>query len=258
MTQRLSLLVRSLIIAGIILAALPAWGQGPLPPKPSPWSFEVTPYLWTAGLHGDLSVRGREASVDPSFGDLLKDLDFGAMLAAELRYDRWGLLFDSFYLKLSKDGDTPGPLFSRVDVVSQTGMIEPALAYRAVWQDHFTLDVLAGVRIWFVDTELELRPGTVPVKVEVDQSRSWADPIVGLRVGVPVTPKFFVTALGDVGGFGAGSDLTWQALATLGYRFSERWSMRAGYRALSVDFKQGGFELDVIMHGPVVGFSYRF
>jgi hypothetical protein len=85
-------LLRGLIIAGILLLALPAWAQGPTPPKPNPWSFQITPYLWVAGFEGDLSARGRSATVDPSFSDLVKDLDFGAMLLAELRYDRWSLL----------------------------------------------------------------------------------------------------------------------------------------------------------------------
>jgi opacity protein-like surface antigen len=250
-------LVALVVLAVAAAGALPAWGQAPTPPKPGPWSFEATPYLWAAGLHGDLSARGRSATVDPSFSDLLKDLDFGAMLLAELRYDRWGLLLDGFYMKLSKDADTPGPLFSEVDVTSRMGMLGPSLGYRAVLTDRFTLDVLGGARIWFVDTELEFKPGLLP-GVTVDQSKSWVDPIVGLRLGAQLTDKIFLWALGDVGGFGAGSDLTWQAIAGIGYRFNPRWSVTAGYRALGLDFQRDGFELDVIMHGPVVGVGFRF
>jgi hypothetical protein len=245
------------LVALIVLADLPALGQGPIPPKPSPWSFEVTPYLWTAGFHGDLSARGREATVDAAFSDLLKELDFGAMLLGEVRYDRWGLLLDGFYIKLSQDADTPGPAFSRVDVTSETGMLGPSLAYRAVWTDRFSLDVLAGARFWFVDTELDFRPGAIP-GFRVDQSTSWIDPTVGLRLGVELTDRFSLKALGDVGGFGVGSDVTWQGFAGVGYRFDPRWSVSAGYRALGVDFRRGGFELDVIMHGPVAGIGYRF
>jgi opacity protein-like surface antigen len=257
MRHQLSPWVGSLIAAAVLVLAVPASAQTPPPTKISPWSFEVTPYLWAAGLNGDLSARGRSVTVDPSFGDLLKDLDFGAMLLAELRYERWGLLLDGFYIKMSKDGDTSGPLFSGVDVTSQTGMIGPSLSYRALLTPHFTLDVLAGARIWFVDTELDFKPGLVP-GVTVDQSKSWADPIIGLRFGWQFADKWYLSALGDVGGFGAGSDLTWQAFAGVGYRFNPRWSVTAGYRALAVDFEKSGFELDVIMHGPVVGVGFRF
>ena len=112
-------------------------------------------------------------------------------------------------------------------------------------------------RIWFVDTELELRPGILP-GVTVDQNKSWTDPIVGTRLGVQLTDRLSLQALGDVGGFGAGSDLTWQAFAGIGYRFHPRWTFTAGYRALAVDFERGDFELDVIMHGPVLGLGFRF
>ena len=51
MRSTLALVLKlALIVGTILLGALPAWGQGPLPPPPSPWSFEVTPYLWAAGL----------------------------------------------------------------------------------------------------------------------------------------------------------------------------------------------------------------
>ena len=174
MRSTLALVLKlALIVGTILLGALPAWGQGPLPPPPSPWSFEVTPYLWPAGLHGDLSARGRTASVDPSFKDLVKDLDFGAMLAAELRYDRWALMFDSQYIKMSKDGETAGAAFSDLDVDSRTVVLGPGLAYRAVWLDRFTLDLIAGVRVWIVDTELEFKPGLLPARRSTRRSRGW-------------------------------------------------------------------------------------
>ena len=34
--------------------------------------------------------------------------------------------------------------------------------------------------------------------------------------------------------------------------------MSAGYRALGVNFEKRDFELDVIMHGPIVGVGFRF
>lgn len=215
MTSTLVLLLRlTLIVGAILLTAFPAWGQRPIPPLPSPWSVEFTPYLWAGGMHGDLS-----------------------MLATELRYDRWGLLFDAQYIKMSEDGETAGPAFSDLDVESKTVVLAPAVAYRAVWLDRFTLDALAGVRVWIVDTELEFKPGLLP-GMKVDQEKSWADPIVGLRAGLPLTKTVSLTALGDVGGFGAGSDLTWQGLVTFNYLFSPRWTLRAGYRALGVDSRR--------------------
>jgi opacity protein-like surface antigen len=257
MTRPLWLVLRGLLVAGIVLVAFPAWGQERTPPGRSPWSFETTPYLWLTSLHGDLSVRGRDATVDLSAKDIIEELDFGVMLFSELRYDRWGFLLDFFYSRSSPTAETPGTLFSRIDTVSELAMVGPSLAYRAVWLERFTLDVLAGVRIWFADTELDFRPGTAP-RVKVDQSKTWADPIIGLRAGYQFADQWSLTALADVGGFGAGSDLTWQGLLGVTYRFGQHWSVTAGYRALGLDFSRDGFELDIIQHGPIVGIGFRF
>lgn len=34
--------------------------------------------------------------------------------------------------------------------------------------------------------------------------------------------------------------------------------MKMGYRALSVDYTNGGFKLDAISHGPAVGVGIKF
>ena len=247
----------ALVLAAIMLSAVPALAQPGPSSNRNQWSFEITPYLWAAGLQGDVEVRNLKASVDPSFGDLLKELDFGAMLAAEARYGRWGFLFDGMYMKLSKSADTSGPLFSGADVTSKTGIIEGAFLYRPVWLDRFTLDVLAGARAWIVDTELEFKPGLLP-GTTVSKSTSFADPIFGLRMGVNVTDKLSLSVLGDVGGFGVSSDVTWQAFGGLEYRFAQHWSFRAGYRALGVDIEKRDIKLDAVLHGPVFGLGIRF
>jgi hypothetical protein len=46
----------------------------------SKWEFNVIPYFWMAGMGGDLTVKGRDASLDSSFSDIWDDLDFGGQL----------------------------------------------------------------------------------------------------------------------------------------------------------------------------------
>jgi hypothetical protein len=60
---------------------------------------------------------------------------------------------------------------------------------------------------------------------------------------------WFGVALGDVGGFGVGSEFTWQAFGGIGYKFDSqgRYSMLAGWRHLSVDYENEGFLWDVSM-----------
>jgi hypothetical protein len=63
----------------------------------------------------------------------------------------------------------------------------------------------------------------------------------------------------DIGGFGVSSDLVWQAFLGFGYRITENASLAVGYRGLGVDYSSGEYRtLDVINHGPVLGFEFRF
>jgi hypothetical protein len=67
-----------------------------------------------------------------------------------------------------------------------------------------------------------------------------------------------VTALGAIGGFGVGSDFSWQAAGLVGYRFGlfsdDNARGLAAYRALCQDYKSGSgsnaFKWDMTLHGP--------
>jgi len=47
-------------------------------------------------------------------------------------------------------------------------------------------------------------------------------------------------------------------VAGVSYRINERWSLKARYRAMAVDYQNGGFKLDAVSHGPVVGIGIHF
>ena len=67
-------------------------------------------------------------------------------------------------------------------------------------------------------------------------------------------------------GFGLGSQISWQALATYSYQFGSTgkvaWSGAIGYRALYVDYVQGSgstlFQTNMLQHGPLIGVSAKF
>jgi hypothetical protein len=137
-------------------------------------------------------------------------------------------------------------------------------------------DVLAGGRYWHQKADLSFNlTGTLDVgdlvlarnrAIAKSGSVDWVDPFVGARVRLAVAPGQELFLRGDVGGFGAGSRFSWQAIAAYGFDFATRngitYSGVIGYRALSVDFTQGEgrrrYEFDMIVHGPVLGISARF
>lgn len=92
----------------------------------------------------------------------------------------------------------------------------------------------------------------------VSRTDDWFDPYIGLRVRYNFTDRFYVTAKGEIGGFGVGSDFTWQAEAALGCQVTQSIFAEAGYRALSIDYEDSGLTYDVITHGAQVTLGITF
>jgi hypothetical protein len=223
------------------------------------WSFALTPYVWGASLKGDAGVIPGlpVASVDASFSDIIDNADFAFMIAGEARRGRFAIVGDLSYLSLSADATTPGPLFGGASLDSKTFFATVAGMYRVHADERLSLDLGAGARIWYVDNEIDLRAGLLPAR-RVQDDETWVDPLIGARGTIRLGHGFSLSAAGDIGGFGVSSDLTWQVLGTLDYRFTDWLSVRAGYRHLEVDYDRGGFVWDVRMSGPIVGATFRF
>ena len=66
------------------------------------------------------------------------------------------------------------------------------------------------------------------------------------------------SALCGIGGFGVSSDLTWQAMASLGDQINDSAAAALGYRGIGTDCEDGSFGYDVISHGLLLGFECRF
>ena len=245
----------------IALSAASARAEEPAP-VPGGWTFELTPYVWLPSLQGDVRTRARlpVAHVDESSGgngDILDNLDMAFMLLGEARHDRVGLLLDLDYLNLSSDAQTPGAQFGNAEVTSKGLLGTAAVAYRVLQKPEGFVDVIGGASLWSIDNELNFSAGLLPA-ASARQTKTWVDPIIGLRGGMDLGHDFFLSAYLDVGGFGIGSHFTWQALASMGYRFNDSVSARLGWRYLSVDYDDDGFLWDVDLNGPILGLAVRF
>ena len=73
------------------------------------WHVSASPYLWLAGLDGNLSLSGHEAAVHPSFSDIFGNLKIGFMGLAEVRGGRVGVLTDLLFVRVGDQGAVPVP-----------------------------------------------------------------------------------------------------------------------------------------------------
>ena len=110
----------------------------------------------------------------------------------------------------------------------------------------------------FYATDSEVTLNTVAGPQSFAFGDDWVDPLIALRYRTDLGPDWYATLFADVGGFGAGSDQTWQALAMVGYRINDSLSVEAGYRSLSSDRIKANGRIDVQMSGPALGLRWRF
>ena len=224
------------------------------------WSFTIAPYVWAAGMKGTAATLPPlpPVDVDASFQDVLKNLDLAAMVALELRYQKFAGYADIIYTDIHGDGDTPrGILFDEIGVESETFIGTFGLAYRVLEGEQGFLDLLAGARAWSVDTTLTLDGGLLADR-EIQDNQNWVDPVVGVKGRFLFGHGAFLQWLAHVGGTSANSNSTWDVFGGLGYEFNDTVSAVAGYRHLEVNYEHNGFEFDVEMSGPVIGAVIHF
>ncbi len=226
----------------------------------SGWQFSAAPYFWMSGLKGDMGVveEVEPVAVDLSFFDILDALKFALMGTFDARNGRFVATADIFYLSMgtSKNVDIREVDFLDVELKSKTFISTLAAGYRAVDQGRLSLDVLAGGRITSMKTSLDLEG---PQRsFSGSKTETWIDPVVAVRFQAPLGDRWTVRAYGDIGGFGVGSDLSWQLQGRVEYDLSSRWSLSAGWRHLDIDYHHNGFMFDAAMDGPIIGAAYRF
>jgi hypothetical protein len=265
------------------------------------WRFDITPYVWTLSPNGTSTIKGHTADVDATFfGDLIhrkipKEL-FGLMTAFEVRNDRFAILGDFTYLLIGagKSGSRSislDPILTS-DVSANFGttlkmiITEIAGAFEIARlgspaKSATAVDIYAGGRLFWqqataslnVDARLGLMlPSSRIFTVSGNRAYvysgdvTWVDPLVGLRVRHQFSPGQEMTLSGDVGGFGVGSDFSWQAIGayrlTFAQAYGASWSGMLGYRALYTDYSKGSgdtlYRYNMLQHGPIVGISARF
>jgi hypothetical protein len=217
------------------------------------WQFAIAPYLWAAGMDGTVAIGEVEQDVDVSFSDIIDNLDFALMGHFDMRNDRWVLSSDLVYVDLENSENlTNGTVTAGIDMT----LFEVAGGYRI----SRPVALLVGAR--WVDMGASFRYSGEIVGQDADAGKSWIEPLVGVHVFSPVSERWFFGLRGDVGGFGVGSELTWQAYADIGWKASGLVSIILGYHALDIDYEDGDgrhhFGVDLMVSGPQLGVVFTF
>jgi hypothetical protein len=228
----------------------------------SDWGGSVTVYGWLPWLNTDVTApSGAEADITYSADDILDALQFAAFAKGEVHRNRVFGLTDVVYASLSNNQRLSGPLQSDVNADIKMLLWTFGAGYRAYEDDRFTADIFGGGRLYYFDVDLEATGGGPAGRTRsASSSTTVVDPIIGVRGSVDLTERWAATALVDIGGFGVGTEFTWEAFGGVSYAFTPRVVGELGFRYLSIDYDNDNDELDLDMqlYGPALGLTIRF
>ncbi len=213
------------------------------------WRFDTSLNLFLAGLSGEVAAHGQPATVDASFSDIVDHLEAGLAGRVTVGYDRWFLSTEFSYMRL-------GVSVPAASVKMEQWLVEPSLGYQFCQ----AFAAFAGARYNNISGDVTFNG---PAGRVATGTQAWWDPIIGAQLSLPlVGHKLTLDGHFDVGGFGVGSDFTWQAYPYLNWHFARWGSAQLGYRWLGTDYETGSganlFRYDVIVQGPQLGVTIHF
>jgi hypothetical protein len=218
----------------------------------SGWEFTVAPYFLAPYMDGQLGIGLLPpVTVTASPGDIFDKLQFGAMLYLEARKGPWGAFADGLYMNLEQAAQ-------RDNVAATASAKQGAVEVSAFRRLAPVLDVLIGARVNVLDGGIALPT----LDITLAQSKTWVDPLIGVRLRAPLPAPWQLGIMADIGGFSVGSKLAWQIYPVAGVRVSRLFSIHVAYRLLDMDYESGtgseAFTYDMSTYGPEIGLAFHF
>lgn len=304
MTESRSLYIASflLCIATLALGCLtgPVAAQTARQPMatvddPDPWRFNTAAYGWAMGVTGNITARGKSLDVNASFVDLLQRSQSVGGLMAYFEADKGkvGVYVDFVYTSLGFGANTTsyrnpiaglqisaaaGAAMSYDLFIIEVGGVHEFARWQHSEGSSTTIDGVLGFRYWnnSIRADFDVAANVNLSSVALERSFGigvaradaiqWVDPVVGVRARHRFSPRQELTVRGDIGGFGLGSQFSWQAVGVYSYAWDleggQKLAALLGFRALGVNYSSGSgtdaLSINQTLYGPVFGISYRF
>jgi hypothetical protein len=238
--------------------------EEPTPAARDDWGLSITPYAWFAAQSSDLAGQ----KLRQSFDDLASITELGFQCRLLARW-RW-LTFAADWTYADQKSATEIGRVS-IDLELEQHILDMKLG--GIVYDSRTPEEDGGIGVWLaagarywdnqVDTTLTVQPilpaGSETVVTE-STGQTWWDPVLGLGLHFPVTPKvgFLVQATGGGLSIGDASDYMWDAEVAALFRLSRHFMLSAGYRQFKYDRTDDNIRQTVTVYGPFIGLTIGF
>jgi hypothetical protein len=225
---------------------------------PSQLNIEFNPFLWLPMIQGNFGSEHLSEDFEVPAADLLSDLRFAFMFNADVSKGKFFISPSYIYCKLGSEEVKKTDKDGNPAVVAYPGLVmnifELPVGMRFNFNEQFYLDPYIGFR--YTNYTAEGWVGGIADTTEFEESKDYFDPILGIRIHYYPHPRVPLTAKLDVGGFGAGSNLSWTTALTGGYTLSPTVDLLAGFIVYGSDFeKDNQFGNKVGLNLTMLGFN---
>lgn len=243
----------------LAVAVLLAAGVAGIAAEPEGWNFEITPYVWYAGLEGDVTINGTETEFEKDASDLLDAVEVGGSVRLGAEYNRFlaGAQVDYFSLSTDELDVEDQPQGGSLD--SKMLLTEGAVGYRVDgWAEGQSFGLMLGVRNLHIENDL-----SVEGQDDLSRDNDVTDAMFYVLPSLPVLPSMIEgLRFNPVLGIGAGdSDLAFELFPQFQYQITETVAARLGYRTVGWKFKgddNEDNELNVRLAGLIAGIGVTF
>lgn len=221
----------------------------------SGWRHTLIVYGMGAAIDGTAQVGDIVVPVEISIPEVFDALEMGGMAAYRMENDTWSISGDVTYMGLGGKATGQAGRF-RADLDMDQLTVMGTLGRRISPKT----EVLFSLAYFDLTTDVVAR--LLRESRKASAGVDWIDPSVGLQYVTPLSDKWSLTARGDVGGFGIGSDLLLHGYLTLHRRQTDRFGWFVGYRVIAFDYEDGKGSryqrYDLTEQGPGAGITIRF
>jgi len=228
----------------------------------SEWYFEIAPYLWVAGIDGNISFSTNSAtfSVDADLNNLVnnKDMEGTFGFNASIKKGRWGYYGDIFLAKLYNEGFDSTRTY-QIKSKFDEGIITNALTVYLFNTKSLFTELMMGGRIWALKHDIDVYTVATGARYNTSNGKElWLDPFIGIRSQWDFSKRLYLDTVANYGGFNVGCDETYEVLVTFGIRFTKKHSLKLGYKVIKTEYEEDGFIFNVEHKGPYLAYYWFF
>ena len=265
---RQSLVALVPVLLGFLTARPCPATDGPAPPEL--WEFRLTASVMSADYDGTTeftvgqTVGGNFIRGELDYSTVYPDPQPLYLVDLAASNGEWGASLRGQYL----EWDNLVALANWTQLEETTWYLEADVSHSV--GTHWW--AFLGVRYFEFDLSLQVMlDPPLPQLPPLVTGQDWFDPLAGASFLYPLGRRWELAGRGDIGGFGVGSELSWNLEATIQWSFANHVALVGGYRVFDVDFEEdrtytlpdGGETTlpdtyDTRTEGPTLGLTFHW